>query len=89
MQVENLEGCESLVKLDLTANFVGAPAGLLTVARLHANTALRELFLTGNPCCSHPDYRPFVVGCLPQLSRLDGVEITPSERIAAQQVCLL
>jgi protein TilB len=83
--VANLEGCESLCKLDLTANFIASPAGLLSCARLASNGSLRELFLTGNPCCVDPAYRPFLVASLPQLSRLDGAEISPSERIAAQQ----
>lgn len=84
-QIENLQSCESLAKLDLTANFVSAPAGLLSVASLRANKALLELYLTGNPCAAHPDYRSFVVASLPQLSKLDGAEVTPSERIAAGQ----
>lgn len=46
-KVENLEGCESLQKLDLTLNFVGE---LTTVETLKQNIHLRELFLTGNPC---------------------------------------
>jgi len=84
--VTNLTGCEALSKLDLSANFIAAPAGLLSIASLAANTALRELFLTGNPCCEDHWYRPFVVASLPQLTRLDGVDITPRERIAAQKV---
>lgn len=84
-QVENLQGCESLQKLDLTANFIAAPAGLLSVASLAANTSLNELFLTGNPCEKACGYRQFVVGALPQLQRLDGTDITPKERIAAAQ----
>lgn len=42
VQIEGLERCESLRKLDLTVNFVDK-AGLLTVQRLRANAALREL----------------------------------------------
>jgi hypothetical protein len=81
-----LEGCEALAKLDLTANFIAAPAGLLSVAALRANRHLDELFLTGNPCDAAPSYRDFVVGSLPQLRRLDGADVTPKERIAAAQV---
>ncbi len=84
--MENLAGCEALAKLDLTANFIAAPAGLLSVASLQHNAALSELFLTGNPCEKAPGYRDFVVGTLPQLRRLDGVDVTPKERIAAAQV---
>ena len=85
-QVENLAGCEALQKLDLTANFIAAPAGLLSVASLAANEHLRELFLTGNPCDKADGYRDFVIASLPQLQRLDGAEVTPKERICAAQV---
>ncbi|KAK9845226.1 hypothetical protein WJX81_000521 [Elliptochloris bilobata] len=81
-RVENLQRCEALAKLDLTVNFVGL-AGLLSVASLAANPALRELHLTGNPCTDWPGYRAFVVASLPQLARLDGEEVLPSERILA------
>ena len=87
-QVENLSGCESLTKLDLTANFIAAPAGLLSVAELQHNRALTELFLAGNPCAKHDGYRDFVIATLPQLTRLDGADITPKERIKAAQVRL-
>lgn len=86
--MENLEGCESLSRLDLTANFIAAPGGLLSLASLRSNALLRDLFLTGNPCESAPGYRSFVVATLPQLARLDGTEITPRERIEALQARL-
>lgn len=87
--MENLDGCESLAKLDLTANFIGAPGGLLSVAQLQRNHALSELFLSGNPCCKDDGYRDFVIATLPQLTRLDGTDVTPKERIRAAQVRLL
>ena len=83
--MENLAGCEALQKLDLTANFIAAPRGLLSVASLSANRALTELFLTGNPCEKADGYRLFVLATLPQLARLDGTDVTPAERIAAAQ----
>jgi len=46
-RIENLHGCESLQKLDLTLNFIGE---LTSVESLQTNIELRELFLTGNPC---------------------------------------
>lgn len=46
-RIENLQGCESLHKLDLTLNFIGE---LTSVESLKCNIELRELFLTGNPC---------------------------------------
>ncbi len=80
--IEGTEGCESLTKLDLTVNFVD---DLSCIRNLTLNHNLRELFLTGNPCTSKPYYREYIVGTLPQLIRLDGTEITRSERIIAMQ----
>lgn len=39
-RVENLEGCESLKKLDLTLNFIG---DILSVGNLKKNIFLEEL----------------------------------------------
>lgn len=81
-KIENLEGCEFLEKLDFTVNFIG---DLLSVESLRCNVHLQELFLTGNPCTDYTGYRDFVVATLPALQRLDGTDITKSERIAASQ----
>ncbi|CAH1990735.1 unnamed protein product [Acanthoscelides obtectus] len=80
--IENLKGCESLEKLDLTLNFVG---NLESVCSLKDNINLRELILTGNPCCEYKGYRDYVIAKLPQLVSLDVKEITKSERIKAFQ----
>ena len=80
--VEGLAGCESLRKLDLTLNFIGE---LSSVKSLVGNSALEELYLTGNPCTMFPGYRQFVVAALPQLKQLDGIQIENSERILAYQ----
>uniref|UniRef100_A0A3Q3WYP9 Leucine-rich repeat-containing protein 6 n=1 Tax=Mola mola TaxID=94237 RepID=A0A3Q3WYP9_MOLML len=80
--IENLEGCESLQKLDLTVNFVGRLSG---VEHLQRNIHLRELFLVGNPCTEFQGYRQYVVASLPQLKWLDGTEVSRSERIGARQ----
>ena len=39
----------------------------------------------GNPCASLKHYRSYVIGLLPQLESLDGVEILYTERLAARQ----
>ena len=83
-KIENLQRCESLTKLDLTMNFV-EKASLLTVHTLRENYALEDLYLMGNPCADFGGYRSFVIGTLPQLKRLDGKEVTPSERIVASR----
>lgn len=80
--IENLERCDSLEKLDLTLNFIGK---LESVKSLKNNINLKELLLTGNPCCEFQGYREYVIAVLPQLQTLDVQEITRSERIKAQQ----
>ncbi|CAF4247228.1 unnamed protein product [Rotaria magnacalcarata] len=80
--IENLEGCESLNKLDLTLNFIGI---LSSVENLRDNIHLADLYLTGNPCGDHEGYRDYVIATLPQLQKLDGNEITKTERILALQ----
>ncbi|KAG5443336.1 Protein tilB [Clonorchis sinensis] len=82
-KVENLEGCESLKKLDLTVNFIGDLSSIASLVELYS---LEELYLTGNPCVDYPHYREFVIATLPQLQKLDGSDITKSERILALQV---
>lgn len=82
-KVENLEGCESLVKLDLTMNFIGDLMSLQSLANLEF---LNELYMTGNPCAQYDYYRQYLVATLPQLEKLDGVQISKSERILALQV---
>lgn len=47
--IEGLEGCESLRKLDLTANFVNAETFKDSIEHLRQVPSLRELYLLGNP----------------------------------------
>ncbi|KAF5269900.1 hypothetical protein FQR65_LT05699 [Abscondita terminalis] len=81
-RIENLERCESLEKLDLTLNFIG---DLASVKSLENNHALRQLYLTGNPCVDYKDYRNYVISQLPQLETLDNNKISRSERLKALQ----
>ena len=83
-KIENLQRCESLTKLDLTVNFIDK-AGLLTLHTLNDNYKLEDLYLMGNPCDQFGGYRQFVVGTVPHIKKLDGKEVTPSERILAKQ----
>lgn len=41
--------------------------------------------MTGNPCTDYNGYRDYVIATLPQLTKLDGVDIERSERIKAIQ----
>lgn len=81
-RIENLDALESLNKLDLTLNFIGE---LTSVCHLKHNYNLKELTLTGNPCCEYVGYREYVIACLPQLNVLDGPEIKRAERIVASK----
>ncbi|KAG1655280.1 Protein tilB [Nymphon striatum] len=83
-KIENLEGCESLKKLDLTVNFI---EDLRSIKSLRKNNNLKNLYLAGNPCSKIDMYRQFIVATLPQLIALDGKNITKSERILALQDC--
>ena len=83
-KIENLQRCESLTKLDFTMCFI-SKASLLTLQSLQGLYHLKEIYLTGNPCTEWDGYREYVIGTLPILKRLDGKDIKPSERIAAQQ----
>lgn len=83
--VEGLEGCEFLRKLDLTVNFVDLDALEASVDHLKPRVHLRELFLMGNPAESWSGCKNFVIASLPQLESLDGVQITRSARILADQ----
>lgn len=80
--VENLEKCENLKKLDLTVNFI---AELTTIESLRGNIFLQEMYMTGNPSSKFENYREFVIATLPQLQRLDGIEITTTDRLEAIQ----
>ena len=107
--IEGLDRNENLNKLDFTVNFIDVD-GLLTIARLKHNFALRELcdppppplpprpchylwrssnercrYLTGNPCTQWEHFRAYVIAQLPQVTKLDGKNVMPSERIDAQQ----
>ncbi|KAL6760650.1 hypothetical protein V8C86DRAFT_2549518 [Haematococcus lacustris] len=83
-RIQNLQRCESLRKLDLTINFVDL-AGLLTISSLQGLVHLQELTLMGNPCTEWSGYRPYVIAKLARLTKLDGVDVKRSERIAALQ----
>lgn len=49
-KIENIEGCESLKKLDMTVNFIDVTELYDSVQCLSALSNLKEIYLTGNPC---------------------------------------
>jgi protein TilB len=84
-RIENIDGCEKLERLDLTVNYVDIDALPDSVACLARLDFFHDLYLTGNPCTDFSDYRAFVVASLPRLSRLDGKDVTKTERLLAEQ----
>lgn len=69
VRVENLQGCESLQKLDLTMNFIPTQA-LPSLANLSGLYNLKDLHLLGNPCLAWPQSRDYVIMQLTQLQAL-------------------
>ena len=56
---------------------------IISLSRLRSNVHLVDLCLMGNPCASFSGYRDFVLGALPRLTTLDGLEVEPEEKIKA------
>lgn len=85
-KIEGLWNCEFINKLDLTVNFVDVDELEASMDHLQSRERLRELYLMGNPCQANwPSLTSYVVAKLPQLRSLDGVEITKSMQLVAQQ----
>jgi protein TilB len=83
--IEGLSSCEFLNKLDFTVNFIDLDALEDSFRHLQSLLHLAELYMMGNPCTLWDGFRPFVVAMLPQLQRLDGTEVSRTERIQATQ----
>ena len=84
-KIEGIRGLETLAKLDLTLNFVDIEDLEESMENLSECEAMNDLYMTGNPCTHWPDYKEYVMGKVPQLRRLDGEDITKSQRLAAKQ----
>ena len=83
-KIEGLKRCESLTKLDMTLNFIEAEDLKESVEHLEWCPNLLELHLMGNPCTDFPGYKEYVIAKVDSLIKLDGVEITKSERLQAK-----
>jgi len=42
-------------------------------------------YLTGNPCTDYDGYREYVIGTLPQIDVLDGIDVTSFDKLVAKQ----
>lgn len=85
-RIENIEGCESLKKLDMTVNFVEVTDLHDSVMCLAALPNIKELYLTGNPCESWTGCKDYVIANVTTLETYNGELITPSQRIKAKQL---
>ena len=74
---------EKLVKLDLTLNHIPLPALSSSLDALSPLLFLTDLYLTGNPATLWPHCRLLTIHRLPRLTRLDGKDVTRTERIEA------
>ena len=59
--IENIEGCESLRKLDMTVNFVDVMDLKDSVTCLSKLPNFKELYLTGNPCEDWKGCKDYVI----------------------------
>jgi len=94
-EISGLHRCEMLKKLDLTMNFIDFDVLEKSIAHLRGNIHLREMFLMGNPVAVNWGHygkdekdtklASYVIAILPQLTNLDGLEITRSMQIKANQ----
>jgi protein TilB len=76
-----------LRKLDLTINFVDLDELKSSMDHLSDRKNLVDLYMMGNPCqASWDKFNNYVIGKLPQLTTLDGTEITRSMQIQARQM---
>jgi protein TilB len=64
-KIENISGCESLRKLDLTVNFIKLDDLEESCINLAKNPVVRELYLVGNPCTDWKNYKKFVIATVP------------------------
>lgn len=59
--IENIEGCESLKKLDMTVNFVDVGDLYDSVKCLSKLPNIKEIYMTGNPCEDWPGCKEFIL----------------------------
>ena len=77
--------CHRLRELYLRKNDV---TNLADIQHLSGIKCLKILWLSDNPCAETPDYRATVIQYLPNLEKLDNVDIADSERLSANAVAL-
>ena len=82
--IKGIRRCECLNKLDMTLNFVDLEDIEESVEEMEWCENLQELYFTGNPCTDWEHWREYIIAKLPQVMRLDGTDVTRSERLVAR-----
>ena len=72
-------------KLDMTLNFIDLEDLEESIDNLAECEDFKELYLTGNPCTSWPNYKEYIMAKVWTINRLDGEDVTKSMRLAAKQ----
>lgn len=83
-KIEGIRRCESLNKLDLTLNFVDLEDLKDSCEEMEWCENLIEVYMVGNPCTDWEHFREYVIAKCPQIMRLDGTDVTRSERLTAK-----
>ncbi|GLE00572.1 hypothetical protein PINS_up009329 [Pythium insidiosum] len=81
-RLENLDALTRLQVLSIGNNAIATTDALLYLKVLEG---LRVLNLSGNPVCSDPEYRPFLLAHLDKLQYLDYALVDPSEVLQARE----
>lgn len=76
--LQDFEDCRNLQELYLRKNNI---QDINEIAYLQSLPNLKYLWLEENPCCENvgPSYRAIVLRALPNLKKLDNIEVTPEE----------
>uniref|UniRef100_A0A0K8TKZ9 Uncharacterized protein n=1 Tax=Tabanus bromius TaxID=304241 RepID=A0A0K8TKZ9_TABBR len=76
--LSDFEDCRNLQELYLRKNNI---KDINEIAYLQALPKLKYLWLEENPCCDNagPNYRSIVLRALPNLKKLDNVDVSPEE----------
>ena len=75
--LKDVQNCYSLKELYLRKNLI---SNINEVRYLTNLNKLRILWLGENPIADMPKYRLAVICLLPQITRLDNIDITPQEK---------
>ncbi|KAG7382897.1 Dynein regulatory complex subunit 3 [Phytophthora pseudosyringae] len=81
-KLENLDTLKELQVLSIGNNLLPSTEGLLYMKCLEK---LRVLNLSGNPVCSDPEYRPFLLAHLEKLQYLDYALVDENETVQARE----